>query len=92
VHYKTYKLCIVATAENDYDKTQFKMTFEIYCDLTNKIVVDPSFITKTTSPAGTKPEDSYYVFDPMNLITTSFVGCPIISFEISPSSNDVKIM
>ena len=28
VNYKTYKLCIVATTENDYESKQFKETYE----------------------------------------------------------------
>jgi hypothetical protein len=81
---KTYNLCIVVSTENDYETTHFKMTYELYCDDTNQIIVDPSFATNMTSPASIKPEDGFYVFDPSNLITTSFAGCPITDYEISP--------
>jgi hypothetical protein len=81
---KTYNLCIVVSTENDYETTHFKMTYELYCDGTNHIKVDPSFATNMTSPASIKPEHGFYVFDPSNLITTSFAGCPITDYEISP--------
>lgn len=38
-----------------------------------------------------EPENGFYVFDKSNHITTSFVGCPVISYEISPLSDHVEM-
>ena len=79
-------LCIVSSAENNYDSIQVKMKYEIYCDTRNQIIVDPSISTQMTLLAGSPETKEGYVFDPLNLVKTSLIGCPILSYEISPLS------
>jgi hypothetical protein len=67
VNFKTYNICIVATTESNYEfKTFDKLSFEIYCDATNEIIVGAGFLTDVSAVASTSLENGFYIFDPLN--------------------------
>ena len=68
------------------------MTYEIFCDGSNQIIIDQRIPLKITYDAGSPEAKKGYVFDSKNLIKTSLVGCPVISFEISPLSAQFQMM
>jgi hypothetical protein len=92
VSVKIFNVCIKVFTENDYDQKEFKMTYEIYCDDTNEIIVDSSFADIVKVGATSNQTNAVYVFDPKNLVTTRFVGCPIISINISLSSDVAEMV
>jgi hypothetical protein len=67
------------------------MTYEIYCDQTNEII-NPGISNLVQLPGTLDSETGVYTFDKGSSIITSFLGCPITSFEIESGSKVAKMV
>ena len=91
VNFKTYKGCIKISAQYETVIEVINFTYAITCDTSNQILEDGIFSTSVIVNATLGLENNFYLFDLLNQFTTSFVGCPIISYEIIPFSDEVEI-